>query len=74
LKVTGGEVTLRPSQVEKQYGIKRGTLMNMGKRGLPLIKINAREGRRGIVLVRVSALDAYLAENEVVEKTAATEG
>ncbi len=70
LKVTGGEVTLRPAQVEAKYGIKRGTLMNMAAKGLPIIKINAREGRKGMVLVRVSALEAFLAEAEVVENPA----
>jgi hypothetical protein len=61
-------VTLRPAQIAASYGITRPKLYQLFNSGLPSIRLTGRQGRKGVRLVRVTDLEAYLDQH--TEKTA----
>lgn len=56
---------IRPKEVEDEYGIKVPTLYKLFKNGLRSTVIRHSPKGRGVRLIKVSDLEAYLKEREV---------
>ena len=57
---------MRPQEIEEEYGIKVPTLYKLFKNGLKSTLIRHSPKGRGVRMVKVSDLDAYLEAREVV--------
>lgn len=65
MKNTGTKKYLRPQAIEIEYGIKVPTLYKLFKHGLKSTVIRHNPKGRGVRMVKVSDLEAYLKAREV---------